>query len=92
MNRRSLLKGLISLPLLRHLDLNLSTTPVAEAEVEAEAPENRWATVAASGLCAPMSPIYDFCLQDDRRPVRDSLPVFKASRGEIRYIPYNSVP
>jgi len=48
---------------------------------------SRDALVASGGLCAPVSPYYDlFLLGDDWRPVRDSLPAFRADRGGIRFV------
>lgn len=45
------------------------------------------ALVAAGGLCAPVEVSYDiFGLGELGRPVRDSLAVFSADRGGIRYV------
>lgn len=45
------------------------------------------AIVASGGLCAPLTPWYNLQTYGDVcRPVRDSLPVFKADRGGIRYV------
>jgi hypothetical protein len=52
MNRRTLFKGLASFPLLRHLDLNLSTE-VEAAPIEAEL------GIIRPAMCAPMEPMYD---------------------------------
>ena len=46
------------------------------------------AITASGGLCATLTPYYDLTVYGDaHRPVRDSLPVFKASRGGIRFQP-----
>jgi len=46
------------------------------------------AIVASGGLCAPLSAYYPLTVYGDaHRPVRDSLPVFKADRGGIRFMP-----
>ena len=46
------------------------------------------AIVASGGLCAPLTPYYQLTTYGDaHRPVRDVLPVFKADRGGIRYMP-----
>lgn len=46
------------------------------------------AIVASGGLCATLTPYYQLTVYGDaHRPVRDSLPVFKASRGGIRFQP-----
>lgn len=46
------------------------------------------ALVASGGLCATLTPYYELTVYGDaHRPVRDSLPVFKASRGGIRFQP-----
>lgn len=46
------------------------------------------AIVASGGLCATLTPYYTLTTYGDaHRPVRDSLPVFKASRGGIRFQP-----
>jgi hypothetical protein len=107
MNRRTLLKGLASLPLLRHLDLSLST-PAEAAPIEEEVkesidwpkhaswpPSNRFSyldggtldlgVIRDAALCAPILPTYDFFMEEWERPIRDSLPAIKASRGGIRY-------
>lgn len=45
------------------------------------------AIVASGGLCAPLTPWYNLMTFGDVcRPVRDSLPSFKAERGGIRYV------
>lgn len=42
--------------------------------------------LASGGLCAPVTPYYDLeLIATARRPVRDSLPVFNATRGGIRF-------
>lgn len=44
------------------------------------------ALIASGGLCAPVTPYYDLeLIATSRRPVRDSLPVFNATRGGIRF-------
>lgn len=44
------------------------------------------AIVASGGFCAPLTPYYKLQLFGDTdRPVRDSLPMFKADRGGIRF-------
>lgn len=46
------------------------------------------ALVASGGLCAPLTPYYELTVYGDaHRPVRDSLPVFQATRGGIRFMP-----
>jgi antitoxin component of MazEF toxin-antitoxin module len=46
------------------------------------------AIVASGGLCAPATPYYQLTVYGDaHRPVRDSLPVFQATRGSIRFVP-----
>lgn len=46
------------------------------------------AIVASGGYCAPLTPYYQLTTYGDaHRPVRDSLPVFKAERGGIRFMP-----
>jgi len=46
------------------------------------------ALVASGGLCAPLTAYYPLTVYGDaHRPVRDSLPVFKADRGGIRFMP-----
>lgn len=46
------------------------------------------AITASGGLCAPLTPYYELTVYGDaHRPVRDSLPVFQATRGGIRYMP-----
>lgn len=46
------------------------------------------AITASGGLCAPLTPYYTLTVYGDaHRPVRDSLPVFKADRGGIRFMP-----
>jgi hypothetical protein len=46
------------------------------------------AIVASGGLCAPLTAYYPLTVYGDaHRPVRDSLPVFKADRGGIRFMP-----
>jgi hypothetical protein len=46
------------------------------------------ALVASGGLCAMLTPYYQFTVWGDaHRPVRDALPVFKAERGGIRFMP-----
>jgi hypothetical protein len=46
------------------------------------------AIVASGGLCAPLTPYYQLTTYGDaHRPVRDALPVFKAERGGIRFMP-----
>lgn len=45
------------------------------------------AITASGGICAPLTPYYDLTIYGDaNRPVRDSLPVFQATRGGIRYM------
>lgn len=45
------------------------------------------AIVAAGGLCAPVDTSYDiFKLGENGRPVKDSLPVFSADRGGLRFM------
>lgn len=56
------------------------------AKIEAVASEE--AIVASGGLCAPLTPYYQLTTYgDSHRPVRDALPVFKAERGGIRFMP-----
>lgn len=44
--------------------------------------------VASGGLCATLTPYYELTVYGDaHRPVRDSLPAFKATRGGIRFQP-----
>lgn len=102
MNRRTLFKGLAALPLLKHLDLDLST--------QVEEPSNHWTMrLAEEGLKTGDG--REPCLSDvayERlmasgglcapmspvynlqsslsRPVRDSLPILRAPRGGIRFI------
>lgn len=46
------------------------------------------AIVASGGMCAPLTPYYTLTVYGDaHRPVRDSLAVFKADRGGIRFMP-----
>lgn len=46
------------------------------------------AITAAGGLCAPVTPYYPvMVLANARRPLRDSMAVFTADRGGIRYVP-----
>lgn len=46
------------------------------------------AITASGGLCATLTPYYELTTYGDaHRPVRDSLPVFKATRGGIRFQP-----
>lgn len=46
------------------------------------------AITAAGGVCAPVDAHYDiFKLGDNARPVKDSLPVFNADRGGLRFVP-----
>ena len=46
------------------------------------------AITASGGLCAPLTPYYQLTIYGDaHRPVRDSFPVFQASRGGIRFMP-----
>lgn len=46
------------------------------------------AITASGGLCAPLTPYYQLqVFGDAHRPVRDVLPVFKAERGGIRFVP-----
>lgn len=46
------------------------------------------AITASGGLCAPLTPYYTLTVYGDaHRPVRDSLAVFKADRGGIRFMP-----
>lgn len=46
------------------------------------------AITASGGLCAPLTPYYQLTVYGDaHRPVRDSLPVFQATRGGIRFMP-----
>jgi len=46
------------------------------------------AITASGGLCAPIVPYYTLTTYGDaHRPVRDSLAVFKADRGGIRFMP-----
>jgi antitoxin component of MazEF toxin-antitoxin module len=46
------------------------------------------AITASGGLCATLTPYYQLTVYGDaHRPVRDSLPVFKATRGGIRFQP-----
>jgi hypothetical protein len=46
------------------------------------------AITASGGLCAPLTPYYQLTVFGDaHRPVRDVLPVFKAERGGIRFVP-----
>lgn len=50
------------------------------------------ALVASGGICAPVSGLYDVTtLATGARPLRDSLPVFGAERGGIRFIRASSV-
>lgn len=45
------------------------------------------AITASGGLCAPLTPWYNLQVYGDVcRPLRDSLPAFKADRGGIRYV------
>lgn len=45
------------------------------------------ALVAAGGVCAPLTPLYDFFrTAEAQNPVEDALPVANAPRGGIRYI------
>jgi len=45
------------------------------------------AITASGGLCAPLTPWYNLQTYGDVcRPIRDSLPSFKADRGGIRYV------
>lgn len=45
------------------------------------------AITASGGLCAPLTPWYNLqTFGDSCRPLRDSLPMFKAERGGIRYV------
>jgi len=47
-------------------------------------PEGQQALVASGGLCAPLTPFYDIPdLAVNDRPVRDSLPSFRAERGGV---------
>jgi hypothetical protein len=56
------------------------------AKIEAVASEQ--AITASGGLCAMITPYYQFKTWGDaHRPVRDALPVFKAERGGIRFMP-----
>lgn len=56
------------------------------AKIEAVAGEQ--AITASGGLCAMITPYYQFKTWGDaHRPVRDALPVFKAERGGIRFMP-----
>lgn len=42
---------------------------------------------AAGGLCAPLAPSYEMVrISDDRRPVRDALPQFGATRGGVNFV------
>lgn len=46
------------------------------------------AITASGGICAPLTPYYQLTVYGDaHRPVRDSLPVFQATRGGIRFMP-----
>lgn len=46
------------------------------------------AITASGGICAPYPARYDLTIYGDaHRPVRDSLPVFQATRGGIRFMP-----
>lgn len=46
------------------------------------------AIIASGGICAPLTPYYQLTVYGDaHRPVRDALPVFKAERGGIRFMP-----
>lgn len=46
------------------------------------------AIVASGGICAPITPYYQLTVWGDaHRPVRDALPVYKAERGGIRFMP-----
>lgn len=46
------------------------------------------AITASGGICAPNTPYYQLTVYGDScRPVRDSLPVFQATRGGIRFMP-----
>lgn len=45
------------------------------------------AITASGGLCAPLTPWYNLqTFGDSCRPLRDSLPAFKADRGGIRFV------
>lgn len=59
--------------------INEAVTAAANASPEA--------ITAAGGLCAPVEVRYDmFGIGDDRRPIRDALVRFNASRGGVRWI------
>ena len=46
------------------------------------------ALAASGGYCAPTTPYYQLqVFGDAHRPVRDSMPVFRAERGGIRFMP-----
>lgn len=56
--------------------------------VKIEAVTGPQALTASGGLCAPITPYYQLQVWGDaHRPVRDALPVFKAERGGIRFMP-----
>lgn len=57
---------------------------MAKIDAVASAP----AIVASGGICAPLTPYYQLTVWGDaHRPVRDALPVYKAERGGIRFMP-----
>jgi hypothetical protein len=52
-----------------------------------EAVTSDQAITASGGLCAPLTPWYNLqTFGDACRPLRDSLPMFKADRGGIRFV------
>lgn len=61
---------------------------VAENMEKINAVASPEAITASGGLCAPLTPYYQLTVYGDaHRPVRDSLPVFQATRGGIRFMP-----
>ena len=71
----------------RILDGNSDVDKI-EAVVASATDPDSWndAMVASGGFCAPTEVVYDFCLiAEAMRPVRDSLPSFRADRGGVRY-------
>jgi hypothetical protein len=56
-----------------------------------EAVTSDTALVAAGGLCAPLTPLYDVdVIGSTARPVRDALARFNVERGGIQYRPHSS--
>ncbi len=57
---------------------------VAKIRKIREAVQQPEALTASGALCAPLEPLYDiFGVSTSRRPVRDALPSFQASRGGV---------